>query len=548
MNSDNKRDELGHPTGSRREVLGWAAAASLAALTGCASRWPTPDGTPASNPGMLQPVVRKSAEAPSLCIDVHAHFFNASDVPVRGFLEGPIAFEKGGLIGDLIRALGPYAQALASAAPSAQEELDSLQQTARSRAFTAAPERATFLSSQVRTQREAASARFYELVRGGDFEQIYNRIVDDRARQQPPSLRELQSNDRLSPRSLENALQERQQRHAYARLQSQALTGQAYPEGVLAFVGVMLSPRWMNLYEYGLAFSAEADAFGIDHVFGALVDFEFFLEPTPRSDQVSQIALHQLLSELSGGYMRPLVGYNPWRDLQDNGQTTQRIVKAVKEQGFVGVKIYPPNGFRPFGNVASTAPGAASRGWPVPAQLDRVLDNFWNACIDARIPVMAHAGHSMGASTALDDLAGPLGWEAVIRRAGNVSPPFVNLGHFGGASDRETWTADFSRLMADPRGANVFADIAYWSELQCDDVGQDRCEAAKSRLRAALSMPAVAQRVMYGSDWHMLVQERNWWRYPFDIAEQTRSLPIAQPDLFANNALRCFAGPFSAHH
>src|SRR5215813_11629355 len=30
------------------------------------------------------------------CVDVHAHFFNASDVTVKGYLEGPVAHKIGG--------------------------------------------------------------------------------------------------------------------------------------------------------------------------------------------------------------------------------------------------------------------------------------------------------------------------------------------------------------------------------------------------------------------------------------------------------------------
>jgi hypothetical protein len=88
----------------------------------------------------------------------------------------------------------------------------------------------------------------------------------------------------------------------------------------------------------------------VDQVLGAFVDFDHWLTPLLRTAHEDQIKLHQLLSQLSGGYMLPLVAYNPWSDVLDNGKTLQRILDALDRRGFVGVKIYPPNGFRPYGN------------------------------------------------------------------------------------------------------------------------------------------------------------------------------------------------------
>lgn len=80
-----------------------------------------------------------------------------------------------------------------------------------------------------------------------------------------------------------------------------------YVDGVLAFVGYMLSYRWMNLLAYQRAYSTSDSAFGVDQILGALVDFDHWLTPLPLTAHEDQIKLHQLLSQLSGGYMRP-----PW--------------------------------------------------------------------------------------------------------------------------------------------------------------------------------------------------------------------------------------------
>ena len=48
--------------------------------------------------------INKPTSFPASVVDVHAHFFNARDVPIRGYLAGPVAHSKGG-VGELLKAL-----------------------------------------------------------------------------------------------------------------------------------------------------------------------------------------------------------------------------------------------------------------------------------------------------------------------------------------------------------------------------------------------------------------------------------------------------------
>ncbi|MDM0074853.1 hypothetical protein QTH90_10710 [Variovorax sp. J2P1-59] len=515
---------------SRRQFTQLLTGSSLGWMAGCA----TPQLP--SRPEWLKPAVRKSSAAPKSCIDVHAHFFNATDVPVRGFLEGPVAHEKGGIIGRLIRLLGPVAQALAEIPPTASEEFESLTRMSAQPGLLDARSRPDVLESTVLAEQQRISSLFYGIVRNQPFEKEYNSIVETRRRARPSDRSFLELNENLNPSSVANAMALGKRPRALPDEVRAMLAKEPYPEGVLAFVGCMLSPRWMNVREFGEAYSSAPGAFGMDHAFGALVDFEKWLEPVPRSGQDDQIRLHLLLSQLSGGYMRPLVGYNPWRDIEEQGGATRRVVEAVKH-GFVGVKIYPPNGFRPFGNLPADLPRGARR--PSAQQLNDVLGNFWDQCIANNIPVMAHGGASMGSDDAHNKLAGPEGWEAILMRNGNAQPPRANVGHFGGDTDQNGWTQRFAKLMGIPEGSGFYADLGYWDKLSCSN-GQG-CAVAQGKLRAVLQMPNVAKRVMYGSDWHMLVQERDWWSYPFDIAEATKGMAVSPQDLFGGNAAACFA-------
>ncbi len=529
----------------RRSVLKAFVALPLVGFQGCVSfcQIPKPDIL-AEVPTGLEPILRptkvyKSANLPSNIIDVHAHFFNARDVPIRGYLAGPVAHSKGGVFGELLNALAPITEWIGNTAPRASVEFNELVALAGGSTFTvmSKEERFRILDQRREKYLQDLSGRFYEQLKVvPEFVRIYNEaqgVARSRFRIQgvdAPSLNEV---------SLFNAMQ----RDLKSQATDVELYGTAnpppYADGVLAFVGYMLSYRWMNLLAYQRAFSTSDTAFGVDQVFGALVDFDNWLMPLPSTAHEDQIKLHQLLSQLSGGYMRPLVAYNPWSDVLDNGKTLARVLDALDRRGFVGVKIYPPNGFRPFGNADSPAI-PTTPGSPSAADLDRVLLGLWDECSKRNVSVMAHTGNSMGSDDAHNEAAGPIGWQALIKARGSAHPANVNLGHFGGDSSHDNWNDELAKLMATPEGAGLYGDLGYWDELRCQN-GLASCSARHKLDKAVRENPIVAERLMYGSDWLMLSQERRWDRYPFDVlAALPSTFDIAA--VFGGNARRCFKG------
>jgi predicted TIM-barrel fold metal-dependent hydrolase len=524
--------------------LALLAAGGLTGLSSCCTMRPfaTPliagdvpaVGTP------LKPTVRKSNGAPRLSIDVHAHFFNGSDVPVKGYLAGPVAHDMSPPLRALVEALAPLADALAGLAPTADAEYkDLLHRFGAGGTARAAPSGSALSLDAVVDDRRTLSKKFYQLVKGTDFEKQYNAIKNAQSAESRALLRpheqSLLNEDSLL--QAVNAGSVATDRAMWLPNQHRLVDSQPYADGVLAFVGHMLSPRWHNLRDYADAYSSSPDAFGIDHAVGALVDFDGWLDYPPRSAPDDQVKLHRLLSRLSGGYMLPLVGYNPWTDVRTDGEALKRVRDAITGGDFVGVKIYPPNGYYPYGNI--TRPGSPSLG-PSFAELDRVLGNLWDLCADLNVPVMAHTNHSSGKDTQFDQLGGPAGWRALLARFDGRRTPRVNLGHFGGDSGDNTWTQEFADLMMTPDGSEIFADAGYWSDFRCRDTTVAACTASKARVSAALQRQGVNKRLMYGSDWFMLSRERDWARYPFDVAEAIRGQPIAADDFFGLNALRCF--------
>lgn len=546
-----------HRTITRRQTLALLAAGTAAsALPGCCELrgFPKPHLSPAAaaldsekTPAFLAPRSVNTRDTPPDCIDVHAHFFNASDVTVKGYIAGPVARSAPPLLRPLVEALAPLADAIGGMARTASDEYRDLQHmSAHAESSSAMRNLAT---DERRKERDRLSEEFEKLTRtsrGRPFRKAYEDLMRDvpgfTTQERRPRIRT------LDPTSLRNAMDASEAAVDEATVSVYAASDRApYGEGILAFVGYMLSSRYSNLLTYQGAFTESGNTIGVRRTLGALVDFDRWLECAPRSAHEDQMKLHVKLRELTGDYMLPIISYNPWTDVKEHGRSLA-LVKAALDQGYVGVKIYPPNGFRPWGNA-----GFESREGPTGQQIDDALEKLWVECEARKVPVMAHAGPSMGRDDYHSTLSGPNEWKRLLNATfwqANDAPR-VNLGHFGGDGAETDWTARFAELMSHPRGRNLFADLGYWEDLRCEVVGRGKCEAAKDRLRGVLDVPlpggqTVADRVMYGSDWLMLSKEKDWPSYARQLLNTLRAVSPGSVDkIFSKNAIRCFGGRVS---
>jgi hypothetical protein len=478
------------------------------------------------------------------CVDVHAHFFNASDVTVKGYLEGPVAYSMQGVLRELMKLLAPLGDALAELAPTAKREYDELHGMSLTRANSSAL-RAT-LESDKTQERHLISTEFNRLVqsaRGKPFREAYARAMQPTARsglELRPRIRQIDEESVLKAMSLsESSVSNEQLRRFIASDQA------PYAEGILAFIGYMLSSRKSNLLTYQGAFTEQQHTLGVRRTLGLMVDFDHWLACPPRSAHEDQMKLHLKISHLSDSYMLPVISYNPWSDVVNRGRSLELVEEAVRA-GFVAVKIYPPNGFRPWANKDVLEPPHAPTG----AQLDEALQRFWLKCEELQVPVIAHASPSMGSDAAHNAFGGPPGWQALLEApfwTGDEAPR-VSLGHFGGDSDAggNDWTQGFADLMAKPRGRHLYADLAYWSDLECAAQDEDNCKSAEARLSAVLTKSVgqdqlIADRIMYGSDWLMLSREKNWPAYAQELHAAVRDIAAPYVErIFGGNARWCF--------
>jgi|GEM_PF-2710208 len=545
---------------TRRQVLAGFGAAMLTGLSGCCSLRQRPgdligaNAPPKVDRRWLTPEpIRRSRNKPALAIDVHAHFFNASDVNVEGYVSESFGHS-------LPPALRPFCTLIANVlddvadfvTTAAQEykQLLALGETARGESAAATAAR---IDASISKRRQEIATQLHKSMGKHGALLEYRRLKTEhlkvsRLRQGQPDLTPEQIVALMEP---DHAF--KQMAPNDRRIEARALS--LNPDGLVRFAGYMMQERWMNVRTYARAYSTDPDAFGIDAAFGALVDFDHWFACPAHSSRRDQVKVQSLVSELSGGYMLPLVGYNPWSDIVGKGESLQLVKDAITQYGFIGAKIYPPMGFYPYGNA--TLPYKSQYSRPDPKALDRVLGDMFTWCAENGVPVMAHTAQSMGRDCDSDLFGGPDGWEALLnRQASAANLPIINLGHFGGEdsgaqicknADQTSWPKAFAGLMKSPNGARVYGDLAYWSDLRACWSGDDAgCQAIRARLLDAKSAyPDLTHRLMYGTDWLMCSQEADWTDFPEEF------VAALQPDfdlnaLFYENAFACFglkAGP-----
>jgi hypothetical protein len=302
----------------------------------------------------------------------------------------------------------------------------------------------------------------------------------------------------------------------------------------------------------------------VDLMFAAMVDYDWWLAngastETPLKEQVKVM---EQISILSGGRIHGFAPFCPLREVafragygdEDTGWSSLAFVQdAILKRGCVGVKLYPPMGFAPYGNSELDDPN--SPPWdPVELQncddpavhphpdfwarntllpewarqkkiryedgseerlgirLDGALGSLYAWCQESEVPILAHTNTTNGVDCVYEKLAKAEYW----RKAFAVYPGLrVSFGHMGGLDDalgRQIKIPDTSQAFIDLMGngsapvddakatyPHAFADSAYDAVLlSCHN------QFAR-RLNLAYQEPVFASRFLYGTDWSLMV-------------------------------------------
>ena len=321
---------------------------------------------------------------------------------MRGFVAECIGHsEQDPVLRRLIELLAPLLEALALLAPTAADELRQLRAFDRDVQGRSSTEVSLRFATLIDTERTLASERLAEAISGTALERELLALKSSPAA--PPR------RGTLSPAEIRDIVN-RTRRPSPPALARSSLTASPsdVADGFIAFLIYMLSLRASNLEVHHDAYASDTHAFGIDLVLGSLVDFDYWIDCPPRSAHEDQIAVHARLAAARPTYFKPLAAYNPWTDIQQSGAGLARVVKAIQDYGFGGVKIYPPIGFMPAGNAANYPP--TSKRHPDLMKLDTALKTFFDKCAEIGAPVLAHTARSNGRDDDHDEFG--------VRRAG----------------------------------------------------------------------------------------------------------------------------------
>jgi predicted TIM-barrel fold metal-dependent hydrolase len=240
-----------------------------------------------------------------------------------------------------------------------------------------------------------------------------------------------------------------------------------------------------------------------------MMDMEkHYCDPPAYEFITVQIPRMRRLAIESGGRLLGFVAYSPLRE------KPVEVVQLACASGFVGVKFYPPSGYRPIGNAGMLPDGDL---------IDQRNLELFRYCQENGVPVLAHctpggfeAGEGFGC------YSDPDGWETLLQLEEFRSLRLC-LGHAGGGSGwfasntpegdgefNDSYAGKVYRLCSRQDFPNVYCDMSYLAGVLNRQLA---CRMAR-RLEKVLSDNATfGRRMMYGSDWHMLFQEDKCERY-----------------------------------
>lgn len=150
----------------------------------------------------------------------------------------------------------------------------------------------------------------------------------------------------------------------------------------------------------------------------------------------------------------------PWRathlQLVGVNRAIDLVRHAVELGGFSGVKVYPPAGFLPIGNVWRFGEVRGRR-------LDAALRTLYAYCESQQVPILTHASRSNGFDDGYDDFAAPTAWANVLQEYPGLRLCFGHFGHMqgigqdGGQPSPDSWAERFIGLI--DTYDHVYADV-----------------------------------------------------------------------------------------
>lgn len=467
--------------------------------------------------------------ASPLTIDTHAHFFNGSDLQIREFLAQNMV-EPGSELFPLVRKMSGILELLAwNTAPSAPEERAAMASYAA---------RLHDCTGNTQLRKVAASMHQEGYLNGRrELQRAANTL------QRSPGAKEVLGPARTGNAGLGAAIaalpeswEEFEETHPSVPA---VLKTQPTFSGYLRFLLHHFNYRHVNAIEY-LATYSNAQERKVDLVVANLVDYDWWLSRgrSTRTPLRDQIELMSDLSVLLGGRVHGFVAFCPFRELMTLdvggiGDSMRMVRMAVEQHGFLGVKLYPPMGFAAYGNTGKTVwrnkptLNSVADSPDFGARLDRALHRLYTYCEKNDVPIMAHTNRSNGPYPEFRALADSEYWKIALEKFPGLR---VSFGHFGDSNPDDhsgERTLPFLKLMTNGEetwGRNTFADSGFFAGALVDR--QTMTNVLRTLYRAENGI--ISERLMYGTDWTMILTQKSVRTYLADFIEIMRRLEDAE--------------------
>ena len=232
--------------------------------------------------------------------------------------------------------------------------------------------------------------------------------------------------------------------------------------------------------------------------------------------------------------MKRLVAANPellnfvaWSPRRPNA--IHVIKRAIDDGAAAGVKVYPASGYRPD---------------------DAINDDLYEFCAAEKVPIFAHCNTvGMEARKGYGEMSNPKYWSAVLNRP-DVGWQELRL-CLGHAGEGAPWFGKPSKPLAiefvdnavalavDPKTPNVFLEFGFHDELLDDKLRKNFAKILSDRINATPDR-RLGDRIVYGTDWHMIQRLPKHEKY-FELFREIFSKPpldIYAERFFYTNGVR----------
>ncbi|MGB3340730.1 MAG: amidohydrolase family protein, partial [bacterium] len=306
------------------------------------------------------------------------------------------------------------------------------------------------------------------------------------------------------------------------------------------------------------------DKDGIDLYVNKVLDYEYWFESTYDSPVRYQIDyVYKKIHIPYRGKIHSFVPFDPARELAFENEmldpdgkmeilgSLALVDDAIKNKGYIGVKVYNSLGYKPFHNASvdhlrrKRIKPHKKWGYDVfkGEDYDRVLAKLYDYCVENDVPITAHCVMEGIESyhNASYHFGKAIFWRDVLKTWPALR---VNLAHFGwgrlGYHWKNSWVKDICKMMT--KYDNLYVDTACHGILTKQD--SQRFKSDYESMRRDLSdfrgrnfWTEIKKRILFGIDWHVIKRKENFEHFMERYIEI-----LKHNNLFSDKELEDFLG------